>query len=244
MKNFIVEIVSQTASFRDPNFQNYHKSLVLPPPTTIIGLTGAALGLSPLKAQEFFDENNIEIGVYGVFKGKCQDTWKYNKGIRDMRLYDPGIDGSIIQKEFLIENVFYVAFLSNDKEALNRIKKGFESPIYTLTMGNSDSLAKVVKIIVDLPISENNVLENTFINGDVVHKILSTAQEKKELEFSLYTNDSLVYDLPTRFEYESDYGKRKISSVETYSFIGQRIKLNYNVKGLVYQNIFIPTFEI
>lgn len=244
MKNFIVEIASQTASFRDPNFQNYHKSLMLPPPTTIMGLTGAALGFSPLRAQEFFDENNIEMGVYGVFKGKCQDTWKYNKGIRDMRLYDPGIDGSIIQKEFLIENVFYIAFSSNDKEALNQMKKGFESPTYALTMGNSDSLAKVVDIVVDLPISENNELENTFINGDVVNKVLSVAQEKKELEFSLYTNDSLVYDLPIRFEYESDYGKRKISSVETYSFIGGNMKLNYKVKGLEYKNIFIPLFKL
>ena len=102
MKNFIIEIQCQTASFRNPDFQNFHKSLELPPPTTIIGLAGAALGYSPLRAQEFFDESKFEIGIYGTYLGKCKDTWKYNKGIRDMRLYDPGLDGSIIQKEFLI----------------------------------------------------------------------------------------------------------------------------------------------
>ena len=108
MKNFVVEIKSQTASFRDPNFQNFHKTLDLPPPTTIIGLSGAALGLSPLQSQDFFEDGDFQIGIYGNYDGRCNDTWKYdrrhtNRGLK----YDPGMDGSIIQKEFLIQNTFF-----------------------------------------------------------------------------------------------------------------------------------------
>lgn len=244
MKNFIVNIISQTASFRDPTFQNYHKSLILPPPTTIIGLCGAALGMTPLQAQDFFDETEISIGIYGCFKGKCQDTWKYNKGIRDMRLYNAGVDASIIQKEFLIENEFYIAFSSENNSHIEKLKKAFENPVYALTMGNSDSLAKVAKIEVDLSEKMSCEIENVFVKGNVVNQVMETVDNSGDLEFSIYSNDALVFDLPTRFNYENDYGKRSISVVDTFSIIGDKMKLNFKVSGLQFQDKFIPLFKL
>jgi CRISPR-associated protein Cas5t len=243
MKNFIIEIQCQTASFRNPDFQNFHKSLELPPPTTIIGLAGAALGYSPLRAQEFFDESKFEIGIYGTYLGKCKDTWKYNKGIRDMRLYDPGLDGSIIQKEFLIFSTFMIAFSCNNEEPIEQLYKAFSYPVYALTMGNSDSLASIKNIEKNLDITEADKIENCFVQGDVVNEVMSLAGSGN-FGFSIYTNDTLTYDLPIRFEYENDYGRRTVSKIETYSLIGDQMKINYNLKGLLYKNNFIPLFSI
>ncbi|MAW95674.1 MULTISPECIES: CRISPR-associated protein Cas5 [unclassified Leeuwenhoekiella] len=243
MKNFIIEIQCQTASFRNPDFQNFHKSLELPPPTTIIGLAGAALGYSPLRAQEFFDESEFEIGIYGTYLGKCKDTWKYNKGIRDMRLYDPGLDGSIIQKEFLIFSTFMIAFSCNNEEAIEQLYKAFSYPIYALTMGNSDSLASIKNIEKNLDITEADKIENCFVQGNVVNEVMSLAGSGN-FGFSIYTKDTLTYDLPIRFEYENDYGRRTVSKIETYSLIGDQMKINYNLKGLLYKNNFIPLFSI
>ncbi|NJN33797.1 MAG: CRISPR-associated protein Cas5 [Saprospiraceae bacterium] len=50
----LIQVQSQTATFRNPEFQNFHKSFALPPPTTIVGLAGAALGFDAKAAQDFF----------------------------------------------------------------------------------------------------------------------------------------------------------------------------------------------
>lgn len=243
MKNFVIKIKCQTASFRKPDFQNFHKSLELPPPTTILGLAGAALGYTPLQAQEFFDTSPFEIGIFGTYDGKCLDTWKYNKGIRDMRLYDPGLDGSIIQKEFLIFATFLIAFSSKNQDALEHLNQAFSNPFYALTMGNSDSLAHISHIENDIDEIEADEIENCFVKGDVVNEVMNVAAANK-FSFSIYSNETLTYDLPLRFEYDNDYGRRTVSKTETYSLIGNKMKINYSLKGLKYKNHFIPLFPI
>lgn len=239
MKNFAVEILSQTASFRNPDFQNFHKSLDLPPPTTVVGLAGAALGLSPLQAQEFFESNDLQIGVYGLYAGKCSDTWKYNKEIRDMRTYDPGKDGSIIQKEYLIHSQFIIAFGSENSDVIAKLMEGFQNPKYALTMGNSDSLAFVKNIEIDLHKLSAHEVENCLLKGDVIDSVMRHSSEK--LEFSIYhTSEPLTYDLPVKFHYANDYGRRTVSQIGTFSMIGKKMKLNYEVEGLMYKDLFVP----
>lgn len=245
MKNFLVEIQSQTASFRNPDFQNFHKSLELPPPTTIIGLAGAALGLPPLQAQEFFEESEFKVGVYGFFEGKCNDTWKYDRRHRKRGLrYDPELDGSVIQKEFLIQNTFLIAFSAENKEKMEKLYSAFESPVYALTMGNSDSLAFVKSITTDASFSKNDQLQHCMLEGDVIDEVIRLTPDK--MEFSIYQSSSepITHDLPIRFEYESDYGKRNISSISTFSIINDKMKLNFEVEGLTYNDIFIPLFKL
>lgn len=243
MKNLVLEILSQTASFRNPDFQNFHKSLDLPPPTTIVGLSGAALGLSPLQAQEFFQSNDLKIGVYGVYAGKCSDTWKYNKEIRDMRTYDPGKDGSIIQKEHLVNSRFIIAFSSESPDVISRLNEAFQNPKYALTMGNSDSLAFVKNIETDLPKTSRHEVENCILQGNVINSVMHLAS--KTLEFSIYhTSEPLTYDLPVKFQYVNDYGRRTVSQIGTFSIIGKKMKLNYEVEGLMYKNLFVPLINL
>lgn len=243
MKNFALEIVSQTASFRNPDFQNFHKSLDLPPPTTIVGLSGAALGLSPLEAQAFFELNDLQIGVYGVSAGKCSDTWKYNKAIRDMRTYDPRKDGSIIQKEYLIHTRFIIAFFSDKNNVIEKLVNAFQNPKYALTMGNSDSLAFVKSMASSLPHLKSHTVENCMLQGDVINNVIKLSSHN--LEYSIYnTSDPLTYDLPVKFHYSSDYGKRTVSKMGTYSIIGRKMKLNYEIEGLTYKDVFIPMLSL
>jgi len=256
MKNFVVEIQSQTASFRNPNFQNFHKSLTLPPPTTIIGLAGAALGLPPLQAQEFFEETNFKIGVYGTFEGKCNDTWKYNKLNKDLWKHrswsklphlfkkKKDIAGGVLTKEYLINTRYLLAFSSNDDGKIEDLYSAFASPVYALTMGNSDSLAFVKSIVSDVHVSKNDQLQHCLVEGDIVDQVMRLTPEK--MEFSIYqsTSEPITHDLPVRFEYESDYGKRSVSSISTFSIIGEEMKLNFEVDGLTYQDVFIPLFKL
>ena len=99
MKYCIVEIVTQTATFRNPEFQNFHKTLPIPPPTTLVGIAGAAMGLSPKSAQLFFEESDFVMGSYCKNQGISTDLWKYN----DFK------ERSIILKEILFHNNIYVS---------------------------------------------------------------------------------------------------------------------------------------
>ena len=70
---------SETASFRIPETHTFQKTLPLPPLTTIIGLLGAALGLSFAESMEFYHGNQIRVGVIGTSQSTVNDLWKYRK---------------------------------------------------------------------------------------------------------------------------------------------------------------------
>jgi CRISPR-associated protein Cas5t len=132
----IVEFLTQSATFRHPDFQNFHKTLLLPPPSTLIGLAGAAMGLTYKQSQDFFYENDISIGIYGSSNGYTKDLWKF-------RTKDEKKPLSIISKEILVKNHFIVVYGCENKNITEKIKKAFSNPIYALTLGNSDSIAKI-----------------------------------------------------------------------------------------------------
>ncbi len=229
----IVELITQTATFRNPEFQNFHKSFLLPPPTTLIGLAGAAMGLSPKSAQKFFNEG-FYLGIHGTSKGYCKDLWKYNT-------FDK--QGSIILKEMLYDNHFVLIFGHDNYDLIETIRQAFLAPEYTLTLGNNDALAKIIQITVNDEFTESFELSNCLVEGNVVEEVIEKA--KNGLSFSIYsTSEPIAYDLPIRFQYESDYGFRRVIERKTLSFIGENMQLNFAKKGIKYKNKFIPVFNL
>ncbi len=233
MEYLILKIITQTASFRNPDFQNYHKSFLLPPPTTIMGIAGAALGKTPKETQEFFSQNKFTLGIYGKSEGKARDLWKYN----DFQ------SGSIIKRDIYYRNIYYLVFKSETAN-IEKLKAAFENPYYALTLGNSDSLAKV-KIIEDYKLEKSNFIEYALIEGDIINEVMNENFETGN-EFSIYTtSDPIVYNLPVEFSYESDYGIRRVVKRKKYSFISKRMKLNIEKEGIkIKNNIFIPFISI
>jgi len=232
MKYCIVEIKTQTATFRNPEFQNFHKTLPLLPPTTMVGIAGAAMGLSPKSAQDFFEKSDFVMGTYFKNHGASTDLWKFN----DFK------ERSIILKEILFHNKAIIVFGSEDNSKIKILSKSFLDPVFSLTLGNSDSLAKVVKVFQEYNIVKSKTVSNCLIEGDVVEEVLSNASNG--LEFSIYsTSDPIAIDLPTRFLYTDEYGLRKVSQRKQFSFITTEMKLNVEKQGVLYGGIFIPLFN-
>jgi len=63
-----------------------------------------------------------------------------------MHLYDPLLDGSVIKRELLFHPQFFLTFLSEEETCINELVAHFENPVFALTMGSSDSLAKVYSV--------------------------------------------------------------------------------------------------
>ncbi|SOD88399.1 CRISPR-associated protein Cas5 [Spirosoma fluviale] len=232
-----IELKSVTASFRNPEFQNFHKSFPLPPPTALIGLVGAALGLPPRQTQDFLDTNGFKAGVSGKGHGMTQDLWKYD------RL--SGTGSSIILRELYVHNHYWLTFGSENHEAVEQLKQAFDSPFYALTLGQSDSLAKVVCTRLTDEIVDGQTLENTLVEGDIVPLILEQVLYGGTFSLSLSTADPIAYQLPTRFTYKSDYGMRTVSERKLFSFVGPRVTFqNRAFSGVQVGDVFVPLFTL
>lgn len=242
MYTCLIEMVSQTASFRDPDFQNFHRTLSLPAPTNIIGMVGAALGLSPPDAQAFFDENKIKLGIAGNAKAKAKDLWKYCNQTKEMWLYHPNTgSSSIVHREFLYGVKLFLAFAAPDKEVIAQIVKGFESPWFAITLGHSDALVKIQAVHQALGIELQNTVAQCYVEGDVMMEIANRAQDS--FDFAISSVPS-IHMLPTAFEYENPYGKRQVSRTKLYSMIPKEAKLNYAVEGIKFHHHFIPLLSL
>ncbi len=79
MKGIIILFHAMTASFRDPNTHLYQETMPMPPPTTIVGICGAALGLEFKDAMEYFKTNEIAVGCRAKSQGFGKDLWNYSK---------------------------------------------------------------------------------------------------------------------------------------------------------------------
>lgn len=237
MKYLVVKIRSQTASFRDPDFQNFHKSLMLPPPTTIIGFFGSAMGLSAKKAQDFFEKNEFEFGVIGKSGGLVKDLWKYSSF--DAKTYKSGI----IHKEILVDNIVFVLVGCNDEVIINQLRDAVLNPVFALTLGNSDSLALIYYVKIVDETESIDMVSNCMLEGDIVEEVLSNTD--KGLNFSIYTSsDPIAYNLPVGFEYKGDYDVRKVTKRKTFSFIGEEMLLNVKKKAVKIEDKYIPVFTL
>src|SRR5690606_32592568 len=76
---FCIKAYSETASFRLPETHTFQKTLPLPPLTSIIGLLGAAMGLSYAESSKFYYSNHLKVGVIGTSQSRVNDLWKYQK---------------------------------------------------------------------------------------------------------------------------------------------------------------------
>ncbi|WP_077924402.1 CRISPR-associated protein Cas5 [Spirosoma sp. 209] len=232
-----IEIKSITASFRNPEFQNFQKSFPLPPPTALIGLAGAALGFSPRQAQDFFDTNGFQAGVSGKGEGMARDLWKYD------RL--SGTGSSVIIRELYVTTHYQLVFGSENHAAVEQLKQAFDRPFYALTLGQSDSLAKVVHTELTDATVEGETLANTLVEGDIVPVILEQVLYGGTFALSLSTSDPIAYQLPTRFNYKSDYGMRTVAQRKLFSFVGPKVTFRSRTfPGVQVGDVFVPLFTL
>jgi len=216
---FTVEGIANTASFRIPESHTFQQSLPLPPITTLVGLVGAALGLSFESAMRFREEKGLRLGVIGKHKGQFRDLWKYHK------IKTNEIISDVLLREYLSDFRMEMAIGSDDTEVTARVREGFLNPYYALTAGNSDDLLKICMVgqIEFLKDSLYSEFQNTVLPGDhtgVYEPILNL----KEIPITETIRAPQVFLLPTAFTFIGH--ERRVSQKEHFTFVGSPIRLN------------------
>ncbi|MCF7859687.1 MAG: CRISPR-associated protein Cas5 [Candidatus Cloacimonetes bacterium] len=233
----VIEARSETASFRLPEYHNFHKTLPLPPPTTVAGLAGAALGLDFPAVQEYFMENKLLLGVSGKSKGFFSDLWKIMP-IKSKKL----VVSSVIRREFLFRND-YLLVLGGEEAVISEMKNAFLYPKYALTMGNSDSLLQIKKVSVldKVQLQMERRLENCLVKGSQRgEKTLAGMEAGKLYRYSTFQSPQ-VYNLPILFDFDKDQ-IRTIAKRQEYSFISNPVILEEEQEVLEFDGIKIPLF--
>lgn len=216
----IVRTFAETASFRLPEAHTFHKTLPLPPRTTLVGILGAALGLTAESAQNWVEAHQIQMGVAGRHGGQMKDLWKYRK------IKTAEVISDVLLREHIIDLSMTLVFASEDLSMVEEIVNRFGNPVYALTAGPSDSLLKVRDIVLNASVSpiQTKVFQFCVIPGDI------TGAGRYRPDPAVLRGPIIesvrapwVAHLPIRFDYKG--GRREVAERGPFSFIGDRIHL-------------------
>ncbi|GBD11649.1 hypothetical protein HRbin23_01320 [bacterium HR23] len=138
----VVTVRAPVASFRRPLDHNYQRTLPMPPPTTLLGIAGAALGLSD---RDLWAKNsplrNLKVSVWmDEDPGRARDMWTVLK-IKSGRI----AERSPYFRELLFF-VRYTLFYGGPEDLLHSLEAAFQNPAYALSLGREDELLFVEAI--------------------------------------------------------------------------------------------------
>ncbi|MCS7173483.1 MAG: CRISPR-associated protein Cas5 [Armatimonadetes bacterium] len=158
-----MRVRAPVASFRRPLDHNYQRTLPMPPPTTLKGIAGAALGLSDreLWAPES-PMRGLKISVWMDAKpGRARDLWTVLK-IKNARIE--------ARSPYFRELLFftrYTLLYGGDAALLQKLKRAFRDPAYPLSLGREDELLLVEEVQLDEAKPGEPRLQGTLVVGDV-----------------------------------------------------------------------------
>ncbi len=165
-------------SYRQPDFHTYHKTLPLPPKTTIGGLIGSALGISPFEVNEnWLLKDKFKMGIVGHSNGQANDLWQIRKyESKQIKAYDLGKESfpyktAVIVREILYQNrvTLYLAF--GEEKDYSIVKSAFNAPKWALSLGREDELIKIQSIEdIDISIKSGEAkYSNTVLPSDLIN---------------------------------------------------------------------------
>ena len=198
----IVEAAAPVASWRVPEALTYHRSLPLPPYTTLVGMLGAALGLALPGAYQFLKERRIRLGVGGWSEGQGRDLWKFQK------LKDKEVESDVLLREFWVETRLALVIEAQDEETAQIIGRAFQTPAFPLTAGPSDSLLKAVAVRVEAldPVSTRS-LAYTLIFREISPRY-GLHDSWEDLPIHRTIRAPAIERLPSGFAFEADSPRR------------------------------------
>jgi CRISPR-associated Cas5-like protein len=126
-------------SYRDPKTHKIHRTFPFPPRTTLIGLAGAALGLSE---DVLWDEcKDLQVAVVDITKdnilhgtGRAEDLVRYKK------YKDSTIETSIYIRELIYKPEYMIYYALDGGYVLDQLQEAFLNPKYALSLGRDDEL--------------------------------------------------------------------------------------------------------
>jgi len=204
-------------SFRMHQAIKYQRTYLYPPKTTLIGLLGAALGLSEgelLKKDVY--ESVLASVVMENLSGTARDLWGIIK-LKETKEHE----SAIVIRELLYYPQYWIYYTVKNGAYLTILdmEKAFRDPAYALTLGRSDELILIdsIKIVCLKPAPMDAIYKMTAVPFDY-------KQERHRFEDINLTRPSVikipqVFKIPTSFELDEKRGARIPKKYEIFTHI-------------------------
>ena len=160
------ECVAPVGSWRAPETMTYHRTYPLPPPTTLVGLLGAAAGLSLPDAYGWVRDRGLKLGVGGGAGGFAKDLWKFQKLELVEKEKPPFRD--VLLREWRTDVRLVLAVECPDPADAETVAGWLRHPAYPLTAGPSDLLMHAVRVwAADTPPAETATPHHVLVPREV-----------------------------------------------------------------------------
>jgi len=211
-----VHVEVPVASFRRPLDHTYQRTLPLPPPTTLLGLAGAAFGLDPT---QLWNENSplqtLQLQVLAQNPpARATDVWTL------LKIKAGKMERSPYLRELLF-NARFTLLYGGTHELLAKLRNAFLQPVYPLSLGREDELLQVKACeIQECPAATTPYLfQGTVLPGD-----LRLLNARPILQEGLMMEPAIVECLPTRFDIEPN-GIRHPAKEQTFTFLPYTVQV-------------------
>jgi CRISPR-associated protein Cas5t len=210
MKALAVQVRAPVASFRRPLDHTYQRTLPLPPPTTVIGLAAAALGIS---TRELWDSSSplraVRVQVLAQnIPARATDLWTL------LKIKSGKMERSPYLRELLFNAQFTLLYQA-DELLLDRLQQAFWQPVYPLSLGREDELIQVesCEIIDCLPAEPPYRFYGVILPGD-----LRLLHARPVVQPGVVLEPAVVERLPTAFAIDRNE-QRNPQNLRTFTLL-------------------------
>lgn len=188
-----ITVRAPVASFRQPLDHNYQRTLPMPPPTTLLGIAGAALGLSD---QELWAQNSplrdAKVSVYiDVEPGRARDMWTL------LKIKGNKMERSPYMRELLF-GISYTLLYGGNEIMLQQLERAFQDPAYPLSLGREDELLLIEEVAIETISIGESRFRGTVLPGDIRQMPI-----RPVLKSGIRFEPPLVEILPLGFELDT-----------------------------------------
>lgn len=160
-----VKVRAPVASFRRPLDHNYQRTLPMPPPTTLLGIAGAALGLSDWELWAPTSPlRDVKVSVWmDAEPGRARDMWTV------LKIKNAKIEARSPYFRELLFFARYTLLYGGERAVLKQLEQAFRDPVYPLSLGREDELVLVEEIELGEAQPGAPRFQGTILPGDVRH---------------------------------------------------------------------------
>ena len=228
MRTLALKVIAPQVSFRRPLDINYQRTLLLPPPTTMIGLAGAALGLTDYQIwneDQWKPLRELKVAVtLDKPSGKARDM------ITVLKVKSGKIEQRSPYFRELLFNVEYTLFYAGEDEFIEKLSKAFKDPAFPLSLGREDELIEIVSIRQIELTTGKPVFYGTAIPGDIREMKINLPAFKSG-KSSTKLEPAIIESIPLEFKVEK--GSRLPIKKTTITFLPYSLEIeieNFNRK--------------
>lgn len=239
MRFLKIKCLGSFNSYRQPDFHTYHKTLPLPPKTTVAGLIGSALGISPAEInEEWLLKEKFKMGVVGSNNGQANDLWQIRKyESKQINAYKSGKESApyktaVIVRELLYKSKITIYLTFDDDSNFEIVKRALNTPKWALSLGREDELIRI-ESIEDIDLNKETkqyILKETVVPGDIGelnYKPIINA----DVSGNLLKAAPKTVQLPVSFITQKDSEVRQGNEYRKFTYVGS---LPISVKGEAY----------